>query len=158
MHIRWQGGACSDVRVDLPRPRAEAIRNPEPIIARVRDLARTLTDQQIVAELNSHDELSVTGQPHTMHTIRWIRWKYRIPAPALKRPEEVTVQDLSRRLGVLPGVVYYWAKRGMIESRRVNGGSPVWITVDDVKMRELRDRVSRSRKMQKQPNVQNLAE
>ena len=68
-------------------------------------------------------------------------------------PEELTVQELARRLGVLPGVVYYWAKRGMIESRRVNGGSPVWITLDDVKMQELRDRVSRSRKMQKQSNV-----
>jgi DNA invertase Pin-like site-specific DNA recombinase len=153
MHIRWQGGACSDVHVELPRPRAEAIRYPEPIIARVRDLARALTDQQIVAELNRLGELSATGQHHTMHTIKWIRWKYQIPAPALKRPEEVTVQDLARRLGVLPGVVYYWAKRGMIQSRRINGGSPVWITVDDVKMRELRDRVSRSRKMQKLWNV-----
>jgi DNA invertase Pin-like site-specific DNA recombinase len=153
MHIRWQGGACSDVHVELPRPRAEVIRYPEQIIARVRGLARSLTDQQIVAELNRLGELSATGRPHTMHTIKWIRWKYRIPAPALKRPEEMTVQELARRLRVLPGVVYYWAKRGMIESRRISGGSPAWITVDDVKMQELRDRVRRSRKMQKQPNV-----
>jgi len=40
LHVRWQGGACGDVIVDLPRPRAEAIRYPEPIIARVRDLAK----------------------------------------------------------------------------------------------------------------------
>ena len=153
MHIRWQGGACGDVTVDLPRPRAEAIRYPEPIIARVRDLARTLTDRQIVAELNRLGELSATGRPHTMHTISWIRWKYRIPAPTLKRAEEMTVQELATRLGVLPGVVYYWAKRGMVESRRLNGGSPVWITIDEIKLRELRDRVSRSIKMQKQPNV-----
>ena len=153
MHIRWQGGACGDVTVDLPRPRAEAIRYPEPIIAHVRDLARTLNDRQIVAELNRLGELSATGRPHTMHTIRWIRWKYRIPAPTLKRPEEMTVQQLAARLGVLPGVVYYWAKRGMIASRRLNGGSPVWITIDEIKLRELRDRVSRSIKMQKQPNV-----
>lgn len=149
LHVRWQGGACSDVHVDLPRPRAEAIRYPEPIIARVRDLARTLTDGQIVAELNRLGELSATGRPHTMHTIKWIRWKYRIPAPTLRRPEEMTVQELATRLGVLPGVVYYWAKRGIIEARRLNGGSPVWITLDKVKMQELRDRVSRSRKMQK---------
>src|SRR5260370_10815993 len=79
LHIRWQGGACGDVAVDLPRPRAEVIRYPEPIIARVRDLARTLTDRQIVAELGRLGELSATGQPHTMHTIKWIRWRYRIP-------------------------------------------------------------------------------
>jgi DNA invertase Pin-like site-specific DNA recombinase len=158
LHIRWQGGACGDVRVDLPLPRAEAIRNPEPIIARVRDLARTLTDQQIVAQLNQRGELSATGRLHTMHTIKWIRWKYRISAPALKRPEEVTVQELADRLRVLPGVVYYWAKRGVIESRRINDGSPLWITIDEIKLQELRDRVRRSRKMQKQPNVKMLAE
>jgi DNA invertase Pin-like site-specific DNA recombinase len=158
LHIRWHGGACGDVTVDLPRPRAEAIRYPEPIIAHVRDLARTLTDRQIVAELSRLGELSATGRPHTMHTIKWIRWKYRVPAPTLKRPEEVTVQELAARLRVLPGVVYYWAKRGMIESRRINDGSPVWITIDEVKLQDLRNRVSRSRKMQKQPNVQMLAE
>ena len=158
LHIRWQGGACGDVKVDLPRPRAEAIRYPEPIIARVRDLARTLTDRQIVAQLNRLGELSATGRPHTMHTIKWIRWKYRIPAPSLKRPEELTVQELATRLRVLPGVVYYWAKRGVIKSRRINDGSPVWITIDEIKLQELRDRVRRSRKMQKQPNVEMLAE
>jgi len=158
LHIRWQGGACSDVHVDLPRPRAEAIRYPEPIVARVRDLARTLTDRQIVAELNRLGELSATGRRHTMHTIKWIRWKHRIPVPSLKQPQELTVNELATRLGVLPGVVYYWVKRGVIEARRLNGGSPVWITLDDVKMQELYDRVSRSRKMHKQPNIQTLAE
>ncbi|MHB8564617.1 MAG: recombinase family protein [Acidiferrobacteraceae bacterium] len=158
LHIRWQGGACGDVNVDLPRPRAEAIRYPEPIIARVRDLARTLTDQQIVAELNRLGELSATGRHHTMHTISWIRYKYKIPGPSLKRPEEVTVQELAARLGVQPGVVYYWVKRGMMEARRINNGSPVWITIDEIKLQELRDRVSRSKKMRKQPDVQKLAE
>jgi hypothetical protein len=46
----------------------------------------------------------------------------------------------------------------MIEGRRINNGSPVWITIDEIKLKELRDRVSRSRKMQKRPNVQMLAE
>ena len=68
------------------------------------------------------------------------------------------MQELAARLGVQPGPVYYWVKRGMIEGRRINNGSPVWITLDEVKMQELRDRVSRSRKMQKRPNVQMLAE
>jgi hypothetical protein len=68
------------------------------------------------------------------------------------------VQELAARLGVQPGPVYYWVKRGMIEGRRINNGSPVWITIDEIKLKELRDRVSRSRKMQKQPNVQMLAE
>lgn len=158
LHIRWQGGACGDVRVDLPRPRAEAIRYPEPVIAHVRDLARTMTDKQIVAQLNRLGELSATGRPHTLDTIRWIRWKYRIPAPTLKRPQELTVQAVAARLGVQPGVVYYWVNRGMIEARRLNNGAPLWITIDESKLKELCDHVSRSKKMRKHFDVRKLAE
>jgi hypothetical protein len=157
LHIRWQGGACSDLTVDLPPPRAEAIRYPEPIVARVRELARTLTDRQIVAELNRLGELSATGRPHTMHTIQWIRWKHRIPGPSLKRPEELTVQKVAARLGIQPSVVYYWIERGMIEARRLDRGWPLWITLDARKLQELRDRVRRSRRMHKQPIAQKLA-
>ncbi|HEY3657756.1 MAG TPA: recombinase family protein [Steroidobacteraceae bacterium] len=153
MHIRWQGGACADVRVDIPPPVWEQTRNPPTVVARVRDLAATMTDRQIVAELNRRGELSAMGQDHTMHTIKWIRWKYRIPVADLRRVGEMTVKELAAQLKILPGVVYYWAERGIIESRHLDDGSSVWIKVDEAKMQELRDRVSRSRKMQKQSNV-----
>jgi len=158
LHVRWQGGACSDVSVEMPGKIWERQRNPEAIITRVRELAKTMTDAQIVAELNRCGEQSATGRAHTVHTIAWIRWKYDIPMPTLKRPEELTVKGLAAKLRVPPGVVYYWVKRGMIETRRIDGGSPVWITVDENKLEELRDRVSRSKKLRKQPNVQKLAE
>jgi DNA invertase Pin-like site-specific DNA recombinase len=158
LHIRWQGGACGGVTVDIPPPVWERLRYSDSVVARVRDLARTMTDRQIVAELNRLGELSATGRRHTMHTISWIRWKYRISSPSLKRPEELSVRELATRLGVQPGVVYYWIKRGIIEVRRLERGSPVWITLDPAKAQELRDRVSRSRKMRKQPDVQKLAE
>ena len=158
LHVRWQGGACSDVTVAIPAKIWERQRNPDAIVTRVRDLAKTMTDAQIVAELNRCGERSATGRRHTLHTISWIRWKYKIPAPTLKRPEELTVKDLATRLRVPPGIVYYWIKRGMIEARRIDGGSQVWITVDENKLQELRDRVSRSKKLRKQPDVQKLAE
>ena len=72
--------------------------NPDAIITRVRDLAKTMTDAQIVAELNRCGERSATGRRHTVHTIAWIRWKYEIPAPTLKRPEEWTVKDLAAKV------------------------------------------------------------
>jgi hypothetical protein len=46
----------------------------------------------------------------------------------------------------------------MIEGRRLNNGAPVWITINESTLKELRDRVSRSKKMRKQPDVQKLAE
>ena len=68
------------------------------------------------------------------------------------------MQAVAARLGVQPGVVYYWANRGMIESRRLNNGAPLWITINETKYEELRDRVSRSKKMRKNTNVRKLAE
>ena len=62
------------------------------------------------------------------------------------------------RLRVQPSVVYYWIRRGMIDVRRLDDGSPVWITIDEIKIQELRDRVSRSKRMRKKPDVQKLAE
>src|SRR5450755_4784435 len=158
LHVRWQGGACGDITVEIPAPVWERQRNPDTVVMRVRDLAKTMTDPQIVAELNRCGEKSATGRPHTMHTISWIRWKYKIPGPSLKRPEELTVKELAARLRVQPSVVYYWIRRGMIDVRRLDGGSPVWITIGEIKLQELRDRVSRSKKMRKQPNDQKLAE
>ena len=158
LHIRWQGGDCDDLMVEIPAKIWERQRNPDAIVMRVRDLAKTMTDAQIVAELNRCGEQSATGRRHTLHTISWIRWKYKIPVPSLKRPEELTVKELTARLRVPPSVVYYWIKRGMIDVRRIDGGSPIWITVDEEKLQELRDRVSRSKKIRKQPDVQKLAE
>jgi hypothetical protein len=40
----------------------------------------------------------------------------------------------------------------MIKSRGVNGGSPTWVRLGDVKMQEPRDRVSRSRRLQRRSN------
>ena len=158
LHIRWQGGDCDDLMVEIPAKIWERQRNPDAIVMRVRDLAKTMTDAQIVAELNRCGEQSATGRRHTLHTISWIRWKYKIPVPSLRRPEELTVKELTARLRVPPSVVYYWIKRGMIDVRRIDGGSPIWITVDEEKLQELRDRVSRSKKIRKQPDVQKLAE
>ena len=39
LHIRWQGGACSDKTIELPLPIADRLRDSPQIIERVRDLA-----------------------------------------------------------------------------------------------------------------------
>jgi len=77
---RWQGGACGDVIVDLPRPRAEAIRYPNRSL-RAFAISPNMRSQ-IVAELNRCGEKSATGRRHTKHTISWIAGKYRIQLPS----------------------------------------------------------------------------
>jgi len=39
-HIRWQGGACTDVCVRLPPHRADSVRYPAAVVDRVRHWLR----------------------------------------------------------------------------------------------------------------------
>jgi hypothetical protein len=49
--------------------------------------------------------------------IRWIRYRYEIPAPVLKRPQELTVKELARRLQVSINVVHYWIVSVLLTTR-----------------------------------------
>jgi hypothetical protein len=75
LHIRWQGGACTDITVDLPRPFA-AMCYPATIVEKVRELSQHLSNRQIVARLNEEGMRSPHGKPFTLAMIEWIRQRY----------------------------------------------------------------------------------
>ena len=52
MHIRWQGGATESIEVELPQKSHEKWRHSPELIEQVRQLALTMTDQQIVEQFN----------------------------------------------------------------------------------------------------------
>ena len=80
--------------------------------------------------------------------IQWIRYRYQIPKATLVRAEELTVQKVAERFGVSPNVVYYWIDRGVIQARRLNAGSPYWITLNETDEQKLRDWVRNSSRIQ----------
>ncbi len=47
VHIRWEGGACSNVAVQLPLNIADRIRYPSAVVDKVRELAHHLPDSEI---------------------------------------------------------------------------------------------------------------
>ena len=148
VHIRWQGGACSDVSVQLPPNIADRVRYPSAVVDKVRELARHLPDTEIADELNREGQISAKGLPYTSKIIQWIRCRYRIPAAELKRPEELTVRQVAEKFGTSDQVVYYWIDHGVIRSRRIHSGMPHWITLSDTDEQKLRDWVRRSRRIQ----------
>ena len=148
VHIRWQGGACSDVSVQLPLNIADRVRYPSAVVDKVRELARHLPDTEIADELNREGQISAKGLPYTSKIIQWIRCRYRIPAAELKRPEELTVRQVAEKFGTSDQVVYYWIDHGVIRSRRIHSGMPHWITLSDTDEQKLRDWVRRSRRIQ----------
>jgi hypothetical protein len=73
LHIRWQGGACSDLSVQMPPSIADRLRYPAAVVDRVRDLAQSLPAGEIAARLNQAGQLSALGKPFTSSMIQWIR-------------------------------------------------------------------------------------
>lgn len=139
VHIRWQGGACSNLSVQLPPNMADRLRYPATVVERVRELARDLPDAPIAKQLNQEGRVSARGQRFTASMIRWIRYGNQIPAVKLMRPEELTVQQVAERLAVSSAVVYHWIDRGMIQARQLNTGMPYWITLNASDEQKLRD-------------------
>ena len=148
VHIRWQGGACSDICVQLPPNIADRVRYPAAVVDSVRELAQSLPDGEIADRLNREGQVSALGKPFTGSMIQWIRYRYQIPRAKLVRPEELTVQQVAERFRVSPNVVYYWIDRGVIQARRLNAGSPYWITLNETDEQKLRDWVRNSCRIQ----------
>jgi DNA invertase Pin-like site-specific DNA recombinase len=144
LHLRWQGGACEDIPIEIPPKRSDQIRYPNEIIKKVGALANNLTDEQIASVFNQEGTKSAKGGLFTFSIIRWIRYKHRIPGPSLKRLEEFTVKQIAKKFAVSPNVVYYWIERSVITARRLNQGSPYWITIDSQKEKELSNWVRNS--------------
>jgi len=144
VHIRWHGGACTDLFVQIPPSAAGRHRYRSPIVDRVRDLACSLLDAQIADQFNREGCMSAKGKSYTAKMIRWIRWRYRIPLARLKKSEELTVQQVAKQFGVSDGVVYYWVEHNVIQARRLNCGMPCWITLTTEEEQKLRDWVRNS--------------
>jgi hypothetical protein len=144
VHIRWHGGASTDLSIPLPPKAADQFRYPFAMVDRVRELAHELLDAQIADQLNQEGHVSAKGNSYTVPIIRWIRWRYQIPTPALKKPEELTVQQVAKHFAVSEGVVYYWIEHSVIHARRLNDRMPYWITLSAADEEKLRDWVRNS--------------
>ena len=148
VHIRWQGGACTDLSVQLPPNIADRMRYPAAVVDRVRDLAHSLIDAEIADQFNRQGHASATGKPYTAKMIQWIRKCHHIPPAVLKKPEELTVQQVAKQFGASNSVVYYWIEHSLIQARRLNAGLPYWITLNAPDEQKLREWVRTSRKIQ----------
>ena len=58
------------------------------------------------------------------------------------------MKDVSQQFGVSPDVVYYWIANKIVTARRLNQGSPYWITINQPKEEELEKWVRESGRIQ----------
>ena len=147
LHVRWQGGAVEDLSVNIPQPVSEQIRYPEGIVSRVRTMATSMTDRQISATFNQEGVLSAKGSPFALSMVKWIRYRHDIPAPSLKLPDELTVNEVADHFGIRPGVVYNWIWQGQLPARRLGDGTQYRITLDPKKEAEFRAKIANSNRI-----------
>ncbi len=152
LHIRWQGGAIEDMSLKLPPRYYDKLRYSTEMINHVRELAKSSTDDEIAEIFNRKKMLSSTNRPFTKKMISWIRHKHSIPAPKLKHPDECSVKQLCDKFGISKNVVYYWIERGIINARKINNGSPYWITLNPEKEIELNTWVKTSKRIKTTTN------
>jgi hypothetical protein len=143
LQVRWQGGATETLEVTRRPNRADAVRYPAPFVARIRELAATLHDDEIVEQLNTEGCLSSTGKRFTQSMIKFLRYKHQIPAPP---PPDGTlsVRQVCDRYGVSHRLVYYWIDIGLISAKRRKPTAPYAITVTEVLDKRLREWIARS--------------
>jgi DNA invertase Pin-like site-specific DNA recombinase len=144
VHIRWQGNSSTDFTLQRRPNMADRVRYPAAVVDRVRELARHLTDAEIAEQFRREGSISATGKTFTNRIIQVIRFTYRIPRPVLRKPEELTVAQVAEHFGVSEYVVYYWIEHGILPARKLNAGSPHWITLNKTDEQMLRDWVRNS--------------
>ena len=147
VHIRWQGSACTDIIVQRPDRVADRVRYPSAVVDRVRELAHKLTDAEIAEQFRSEGSISAKGKTFTANIIRMMRAAYRIPAPLLRKPEELTVPQVAKHFGVSTAVVHYWIDRAHLTARRLSASSPYWITLNATEEAKLWDWVRNSKRI-----------
>jgi DNA invertase Pin-like site-specific DNA recombinase len=143
LHIRWQGGATETLEVPQRPNRADVVRYPNPFVTRLRELAVTLHDDEIVQQLNAEGCQSSTGKPLTQSMIKWLRHKHQIPAPP---PPDGTlsVRQVCDTYGVSHWVVYYWIEIGLVSAGRRKPTTPYAITITDKVDNRLREWIANS--------------
>jgi DNA invertase Pin-like site-specific DNA recombinase len=151
LHVRWQGGASEDIRVELPQKIYDKWRYPPHIVEKIQTLAETLTDHEIAERLNKEGLLSAKGKAFTKSVVNWIRYKNSILSlqSREKRSEELTVKQVSEKLEISHYVIYNWIGQGFLNARRIRKGFPYLITLDSKKEEELRQKILHSKKIQK---------
>src|SRR5260370_26439022 len=92
--LRWQGGASTNLTVQLPLSIADRVRYPAALVDRVRELAHGLPDAEIAAQLHREGHASAKVKPYTTRIVRRIRCRYQSPPATRRSPEQLTVQQV----------------------------------------------------------------
>lgn len=147
LHVRWQGNETETIVTDAPLRNHERWRFPKEIIDQVRQLSLQYDDKEIAYYFNQQRLKTNKGNPFTIDSIKWIRYKHKIPAPDRRKPGEITVNEAMEKFSVSRHVVYYWIERNIVEARKPKSGVPFFLTITASKEKTLNEWVQHSKRI-----------
>ena len=133
--LRWQGGALTDLDVNLRCYRVSPIRTDEDTLGLIRRLAAHYPDATIAGILNRQGRKTAHGERFTANRISSLR-HYRaiprhVPAPSSPEGELVTVAGAAKVLGVAASTIHRWLADGFIVGEQITPGAPWQISMTD---------------------------
>lgn len=155
LQIRWQGGANETVIIDVPKKSYEKWRHSFETVEKVKELSQQLDDVAIAEYFNQRGIRTNKGNPFTVNSIEWIRYKHHIPALDYRKPGELTVNETMDKFGVSRHVVYYWINTEIVQARKPKKGLPFFLSMSKTKEIELRNWVLNSSRIEKTPSSLN---
>jgi transposase len=145
--IRWQTEACTTLEVPRFRRMWDLRRTDPAVIERIRTLATTKTDSQIVLELNESGYRSGTESAFSLSIVRQLRAAYGIESgcpihprfcPAGKRGDgRYSTRAVAQLLGRDMSTVVGWCRTGRLDGIQTVRDGPWWIKLTPENIAEL---------------------
>lgn len=82
------------------------------------------------------------GNIFTINSIKWIRFKHKIPSINLIKEGEFSINQIVEKFNVSHHVVRYWIDKGIVQARFIK--TKIWISLDDTKENELKQRAEKA--------------
>lgn len=142
--IRWQTGALTELSIERPKTAAEACKTDPKVVDRIRELAPTHPDLQIIQRLNQEGFVPGRGGVFTRGKVRWLRHKHKIKTGCPENPLTVTneprgdgrysARATAEILNTDISTIAAWCESGRLDSIRAGPRSPRWIklTPEDI--------------------------
>ena len=133
--IRWQTHACTPLAIPRPRRSCDVRRTSPAVLARIRELAVSHTDQQRAIVLNHEGYTSGLGGPFTAAKVQWLRWNYTLPRPQPLPPDQprgdgrYSARAAAALLHVDVSTMAQWCNAGQLEYLQEAPHHPRWITL-----------------------------
>ena len=119
--LRWHTGATDQIHLTRAPDSTATRRTPADVLALIRELGPTTSNNDLVALLAARGMTTGEGQPFDLKAIRWVRWTYKIPGPGAYHDSERSVNEVATDLRCNPATIYYYINRGYLPARRGAG-------------------------------------